>query len=156
MQLTFRLATIADIPFLIENRLEFLKEVSGEKPAQATSLVRKSLEEYFKSNISSGNYICWIAEYDGNVVGTGGMVIRMQPANYGCPNGRAGYIMNMFTNPEFRKRGVCTALLDKLVETAKEKELSILELHATYAGEPLYLKYGFAMPKSKVLEMKVN
>jgi predicted acetyltransferase len=155
MSLSFREATTADIPFLIDNRLDFLREVSGEKPQEATATVRQSLDEYFARAIAGGHYICWIAEEGSTVVGTGGMVVREQPANYGCPSGRAGYIMNMYTLPTHRKKGICTALLDKLVESARNKDISILELHATTIGEPLYKKYGFAFPKSNVLEMKL-
>jgi GNAT superfamily N-acetyltransferase len=155
MSLKFRQATSADTPLLIENRLDFLREVSGEKPEEAKAAVRNSLEQYFARAIESQTYICWIAEEGSTVAGTGGLVVREQPANFGCPTGKAGYIMNMYTHPEHRKKGICTALLDKLVETAKNKDISILELHATTIGEPLYKKYGFAFPKSNVLEMRL-
>jgi GNAT superfamily N-acetyltransferase len=155
MKLQFRKATIDDIPFLIDDRLAFLHEVGGPRPANQTAIIKANLEKYFAANIASGDYVCFIVQLEGKVVATGGMVIRNQPANYGCPTGRVGYIMNMFTAPEHRRKGISSALLEKLAETARELNLSILELHATTIGEPVYKKFGFIEPKSKVLELRM-
>jgi len=132
--------------------MEFLKELGGPKEAAKTEIVRKNIETYFQKAVAAKTYICWMAMAEDSVAGLGGMVIREQPAKFACPNGLTGYVMNMYTLPEYRKQGICAALLEKLTETAKEMHLHSLELHATPEGEPLYRKCGFKEPKSIVLD----
>ncbi len=57
-----------------------------------------------------------------------------------------GYITNIAVNPEYRRRGIGKALVDKLVEKGKEKLLSFwtLEVRESNAGAiALYSKLGF-------------
>jgi len=51
--------------------------------------------------------------------------------------------MNMYTVPRFRRKGICSMLLEKLTATAKEMGINAFELHATKDGEPVYEKNGF-------------
>lgn len=52
-------------------------------------------------------------------------------------------IMNMYTNPEYRRKGIAYQTLDMLVKDAKRKGISAISLEATDMGRPLYQKYGF-------------
>ena len=51
--------------------------------------------------------------------------------------------MNMYTAPEYRRRGIAFHTLDLLVKAAKEQGVSQIALEATDMGRPLYEKYGF-------------
>jgi GNAT superfamily N-acetyltransferase len=73
------------------------------------------------------------------------MEIHQQPGNFRNPSGRKGHIMNMYTMPGYRNRCICTTILNKLQETAKEMGITCFELHATKLGEPVYVKNGFKM-----------
>lgn len=57
-----------------------------------------------------------------------------------------GYITNIAVFPEFRRKGVAIALLDKIFEYAKEKRLSFVSLEVRPSNTPavsLYQKTGF-------------
>lgn len=62
---------------------------------------------------------------------------------YHNPTGRKAYIMNMYTSPDYRRKGIAYKTLDLLVSSAKEKGISAISLEATDMGRPLYEKYGF-------------
>lgn len=51
--------------------------------------------------------------------------------------------MNMYTHPEYRRRGIAAKTLDLLVGAAKSAGIDAISLEATAMGRPLYEKYGF-------------
>ena len=51
--------------------------------------------------------------------------------------------MNMYTKPEWRKKGIGTAILKKLLEEAKNRDITAVKLYATPMGKLLYEKHGF-------------
>ena len=51
--------------------------------------------------------------------------------------------MNMYTAPEYRRRGIAYKTLDLLVKEARSKGITAISLEATDMGRPLYEKYGF-------------
>ena len=52
-------------------------------------------------------------------------------------------IMNMYTNPDYRRQGIAFKTLDLLVTDARKKGITAISLEATDMGRPLYEKYGF-------------
>ncbi len=155
-KISIRKASINDIETLIEYRIIFLKESYGAPSPEKESHLRKSLFEYFTKSFSDNSFISWIAEYENNSVGFSGLVIREQPGNFDVPNGRTGYILNMFTLRDFRKKGICNSLFRKLIDESKQLNLDKIELHATEYGEPIYRQFGFIEPHDKALELKLS
>lgn len=151
--ISYSIAGMADLSLLVDYRMQFLEEISGIQNEETTARVRQNLQQYFSKALQDGSYICWVAKDGDTVAGIGGLAVREQPANFKIPNGKAGYIMNMYTLPAYRRQGIAGKLLEHLMETAREMNLSVLELHATYDGEPVYRKYGFTEPNSVVLDL---
>ena len=82
--------------------------------------------------------------FDGEkLAGTGGVSYYRVMPTYHNPTGRKAYIMNMFTDPVYRRRGVALRTLDLLVRDAKSRGVTAIALEATEMGRPLYEKYGF-------------
>ena len=152
-KISTRKATVNDIETLIEYRLIFLKETYGIPPPEKEVCLKKSLMDYFTRSMKNNSFISWIAEYDNKSIGFSGMVIREQPGNFEIPNGRTGYILNMFTVKDFRKNGIGSILFQKLIEDAKKRNLDKIELHATHDGEHIYRQYDFKEPHDKALEI---
>jgi predicted acetyltransferase len=144
-EITYHRATLNDVGALIDSRVEFLCEFWGEQPSELLKEFRAQLEEYFSSGIRSNVYISYIARHGSEIAGVGGMVIRHQPGSFRNPSGKVGYLMSMYTVPVFRKRGICTSILNALLNDAKKMGVIMFELHATKEGEPVYRKNGFAI-----------
>jgi len=155
-KLILKKTTILDIETIIEYRILFLKEVQGIPIQELELSLSKSLRKYFTKSFEDNTFIAWIAEYEGKYIGFSGMVIREQPGNFEIPNGKTGYILNMYTLNEYRNNGIGSLLFQKLIEEAKERRLDRIELHATKDGEPIYRKFGFTGPHDKVLEFKLK
>ncbi len=155
-KILLRIATTNDIDILIYYRLQFLKEIQGQPSEEMENQLRQSLREYFSKTLLNNSFIAWIAEYKGVSISFGGIVIREQPGNFEIPDGKTGYILNMYTVPEYRNNGIGTMIFRKLLEEGKSHNLSKIELHATLDGEPIYRKYGFSIPHDKAMEITIK
>ena len=58
--------------------------------------------------------------------------------------------MNMYTRPEYRRKGIAFHTLDLLIQDARGKGLASVSLEATETGLPLYEKYGFSGMKDEM------
>ena len=85
----------------------------------------------FLENSPSG---CFVMEHDGNVVGTATTI------NY---ERRLAWIGMVLVDPEYRKQGIGTALLEKTIEYLDETNIRTMKLDATPQGKPIYTKLGF-------------
>jgi GNAT superfamily N-acetyltransferase len=156
MNVTYHRATIEDIEILVEYRLRFLAEHSGASEVSENEILKKNLREYFIQAMPKGAFIAWLAKRGEEVVATSGMVIWQMPPNNSVKTGKQGYILNMYTVPEARRQGICTALLEKMIEEAKSIGLSRVHLHASKLGEGVYRRRGFTEPGDIELLMRLD
>jgi GNAT superfamily N-acetyltransferase len=155
--MVYRRATLGDISALVDYRVRFLNELYNHRENDETRVIRKSLREYFTQAIPSGDFIAWVAEIGGKIIATSGMVVWQKPAIYGgVESGRLGYLLNFYTIPEARRKGIATRLLNELIKEAKLLGLRYLHLHASKDGEPIYRKAGFVEPQMLELALRLE
>lgn len=142
---TFNKAQSHDIPSLVELRIEFLEEYWSKQSPDLRLPLEESLRTYFSEKLENNSYLCFIAKNENQVAGIGGLVVRQQPGSFKNPSGRFGYLMNMYTRPEFRRKGICKHLLGLLLEDARAQNVTAFELHATPEGEIVYKQEGFLL-----------
>lgn len=87
------------------------------------------------------------------IVGTGGVSFFQVMPTYHNPTGKKAYIMNMYTHPDYRRRGIAFRMLDILVGEIKKRGIKSISLEATEMGRTLYIKYGFT---AMLNEMELN
>lgn len=156
-EIVYRRGTLDDVQVLVDLRVRFLNELLNHPENNETRVVRKSLLEYFAEAIPSRNFVAWVAEYGGKIVATSGMVVWQKPALYGgVESGKLGYLLNFYTIPEARGKGIATRLLNELIGEAKSMGLRYVHLHASKDGEPIYRKAGFVEPKMPELELRLE
>ncbi len=139
---SFIKGTPADIDLMSRMRVDFLTEYWGKQSADEENLLFENLKKYFSQAINT-TAICWYAKSSETIAGIGFIEIHNQPGNFKNPTGKVGHIMNMYTLKPFRKNGICTTLLNKLIASASELGVTAFELHASEAGLPVYAKNGF-------------
>ncbi len=138
-------ASASDIQLLIDYRIIFSLEISGPQPNEAIEQLQKSLCDYFKRAIIENSCMSYFIKCGDEVASIGEMVMRSQPGNFRNPSGRVGYLMNMYTVPKFRGQGLCSIVLNALIQDAKKEGITAFELHSTKAGEGVYIKNGFIL-----------
>lgn len=138
---SLRKANFNDIDDLITFRFEFLKEI--QDPPANMDIFRKALSDFFLVKMKSNEFISWLAESENDIIATSGLSFLQRPPTFQNITGKFAYIMNMYTKPKWRRKGIGSALLEKLIEEIKKKAIYSVVLHATPSGRPLYEKYGF-------------
>lgn len=141
--ITYHKATPDDVSILVENRILFATELAGSLEESVVQSLRKQMLQYFAKATVDNSCISFIARCDGAVAGIGSVHLREMPGNVKNPSGKWGYIMNMYTAPEFRRKGVCSTIVNALVEEATLYGVTGFELHATPEGEMVYKQEGF-------------
>lgn len=156
-EIVYRRGTLDDTQALVDLRVRFLNELLNHSENNETRVVRKSLLEYFTEAIPSRDFVAWVAEYGGKIVATSGMVVWRIPARYGAvESGKLGYLLNFYTIPEARGKGIATRLLNELIREARSLGLRYVHLHASKDGEPIYRKAGFVEPKMPELVLRLE
>ena len=113
--------------------------------------IERQTRDYYASGLENGNHAAWLA-FDGpRLVATGGVSFyRVMPT---CcnPSGEKAYLMNIYTDPAYRRRGVATRMVDRLVSECVDRGVDFVTLEATQMGRPLYLKYGFVSMEDEMI-----
>ena len=149
----FREAGKQDIEDLVEMRKAYLSEDYGGMTDQQMRALETLLPEYFSRHIGE-DFIAFIAQEDGEIVSTVFLVIIEKPANPSFLTGKTGTILNVYTKPRYRRKGIASKLLQMALQKAKKDNLSFLELQVTREGESLYRKQGFVQEESKYISMR--
>lgn len=143
MALLYKKATIDDLEILVKTRIEVLRAANGLDNSADMSMVKEQSYAYYKKALSDGTHIACLV-FDGEVfAGAGGVSFFQVMPTFHNPSGNKAYIMNMYTDPGYRRKGIAYKTLDFLVSEVKEKGVSAVSLEATDMGRPLYEKYGF-------------
>lgn len=140
--LPIRRATLDDVNQLVQLRL-LLFEETGELVQRDVTAFAEALHTYFVKSLTQETYLAWLAEGDHRIVASSGLHLFERlpvPENL---SGKEGYILNMYTLPEWRGQGLATVLLQEIIAYAKATGIRRLWLHATEAGRPVYEKIGF-------------
>jgi GNAT superfamily N-acetyltransferase len=119
-------------------------------PAIYAGLTRTS-EEYFRAAMPTGEYVAWIAvsRADANeIVGGAGVQVRPilpRPDHTGgrLLTGNQGLVVNVYTEPPWRRQGVANLLMRHVLIWARGARLASVVLHASGEGRPLYDKLQF-------------
>ena len=107
------------------------------------SEVERESYNYYRKAICDGSHIAYLV-FEGNCfVGAGGVSFFQVMPTYHNPSGNKAYIVNMYTNPKYRRMGIASKTLDMLVRDIKKRGVTAISLEATDMGRPLYEKYGF-------------
>ncbi|WP_143309699.1 GNAT family N-acetyltransferase [Chitinophaga vietnamensis] len=141
--ITYRQADIADIPVVSRLRLQFLQEVYPQADTSKNDILLQQLDAYLREHLPKGDFVNWLALDRNEVVASAGIVFYNQPPLYHNLEGKVAYILNVFTLPAYRRRGIAHGLFERIVEEARRRNTGKLSLHATPDGRSLYEQFGF-------------
>lgn len=149
----YKRATIEDIEELVRTRIIVLRAANKLSDDVDMSVVEQESLEYYRRALETGEHIAYLVYDNGKFIGAGGVSFYQVMPTYHNPSGKKAYIMNMYTSPEYRRKGIAFHTLDLLVKAAKNLGVTQIALEATDMGRPLYEKYGFVMMKDE-MELK--
>jgi GNAT superfamily N-acetyltransferase len=123
----------------------------GELDDATYPLLFHASVEYFARAIPAGEYVAWIATPaaapDAPIAGAGlhlrALIPRPNETGSALVRGPEGIAVNVFTERQWRRRGIGDRLMRELMEWARAHDVERLVLHASRDGRNLYEKMGF-------------
>ncbi len=143
MELEIRRADLGDLDLLMSLRMRVLREVFEIPQSGEMAGLFEANRRYYESEIPCGGHIACFARSGGQLAGCGGVCLYREMPSPDNPGGWCGYLMNIFTVPEFRGRGVGGTVVAWLIARAKEAGAGKIYLETTPAGKSLYRELGF-------------
>jgi len=154
-QFTIRLATPKDVDIIAEHRARMFDEM-GEVPPNGFEVLRTKSRARLEELLNRGEYVGWLAipiSDPDTIVGGAGVQLRYvlphpvsrTKGENSIAEGRHAIIINVFTEPGWRRQGIAQLLLKKIMDWARTEKLDCLVLHASKAGRSLYERLGFVV-----------
>jgi GNAT superfamily N-acetyltransferase len=139
-----RPATEADFETILEHRLAMLEAVFHfERPATDGADAMTAANAAWLRRHLGDDFAAWLAEIDGRIAGSAAVMWFPHPPSPVNPLGLEAYVLNVFTEPAWRRRGVARALMEHIVEEARRRGIKRIWLRASEEGRPLYVDLGF-------------
>src|SRR5690349_10807257 len=141
--IALRRATLEDAKTIAEHRRSMFRDMGYHNEAALNSMMEKFLP-WVKAKILSGDYLAWLAVTSADAVVSGaGLWLMDWPAHMVGSSARRGNILNVYTEPEYRRRGLARWLLEAAIHCCKASEIDFVILHASPEGRGLYESLGF-------------
>ena len=148
---TFRIrrATAQDADIVAWHRARMFQDM-GDVSRDAFEILRAKARARLKEWLDSGDYVGWLATpADQPEMVVGGAGVQLQPilprpldvSTIG--EGRQGTIVNVFTEPQWRQRGIAGLLIKEIIIWSKNEQIDRLVLHASDEGRSVYENLGF-------------
>ena len=115
--------------------------------------LQAALPQYFRNHLNRDLMIYVVREAE-EIVTCAFLLIVEKPMSPMFITGKTGTVLNVYTKPEYRKKGYAKRIMNALLEDAKANELSVIELKATEDGYHLYKSVGFEDVVSKYHNMR--
>jgi GNAT superfamily N-acetyltransferase len=146
---SIRQATIADAAIVAGHHVGMFREM-GHVPSEAlaTRLLETSTAA-LGALLRERSYIGWlaVAENDRVLAGAGAHIQAQLPRishdGVAVTAAPVPLVVNVYTEPDVRGRGIARALMNTLLEWAAGQGHDRVALHASDAGRPLYHSLGF-------------
>jgi ribosomal protein S18 acetylase RimI-like enzyme len=138
-----RTADMTDAALISAHRRAMFAEIHTLDESVMTALERRSIG-WTERMIREGKYYGWIATEAGRSMASAGLLILDWPPHPFDPEGELrGYLLNVYVEPEYRKRGLAHELVERCMAEARRRGIRVVTLHSSQAGRPIYERFGF-------------
>jgi GNAT superfamily N-acetyltransferase len=150
---TLRRATPNDAPTITAQRHQMFadNELATEARYNAMDL---TFAPWVRERLADGRYVGLFLEEDATLLAACGIFFGDFPPHFLDPNPIRAYLLNFYTAPEARGRGLATQLLQHAVDECRKANVQVITLHASKFGKPIYEKFGFTQNNEMILRPK--
>lgn len=153
-----RQARVEDAPIIAWHRARMFQDM-GELSAAIFDNFLDEARVWLERALDNGEYVGWLGvprDKPDMIAGGVGVQLRQvsphpcRPPHEGSfAKGRHAIVLNVFTEPEWRRRGLARLLMEEIVRWAGAERLDGLVLHASAEARALYERMGF-MPTNEM------
>ncbi len=151
LPITIREAELSDIPDILRHRRGMYEDMHHEDEAALDAMISVTAT-YLRRAIPEGSFRSWLACAGDHAVAGGAVIISSWPAHPYDLECRRATVLNVYTEPGFRRRGIARQLMATMIAWCKREGFARVDLHASEDGRHLYESLGFE-PSN---EMRLN
>ena len=148
-----RQAGARDLDLISDHRARMFRDM-GELPPELFDSFRAQSLSILQRMFGDGRYIGWLAsplDQPGKIISGAGVQLREVPPHpqpdangrIDIVGGRQAIIQNVYTEPEWRRRGAAALLIDTIINWTREQGIESVVLHASNEGRAVYERLGF-------------
>jgi GNAT superfamily N-acetyltransferase len=139
---SIRDATAGDVALIARHRAAMFRDM-GDVDESGEETLRRNSEPWLAGLFAADAYRGWIVDFGGEPVCGGGAWLRELPPRPGClAGGRWALVMNVYTDPAHRRRGLAKVLMAEVIAWCSINADQVT-LAASKEGRPLYEQLGF-------------
>ncbi len=152
---SIRRASVEDVEALIDMRILLQRESGHLTKNMMDAALRQATRQYLMKTLPNETFIVWVAEAQGKIVATSGLIFFQKPPSENNLSGLEAYILNMYTFSEWRGQGIASMLLQHIIEYVKQTQAHRIWIYATQDGKAIYERAGFVTKTRHTLEMEM-
>jgi GNAT superfamily N-acetyltransferase len=153
LNITIREASAADIPEILRQRRGMYEDM-GTRDPDALNAMAKSSAGYLERAMADGSFRAWFACDGDRVVSGGAVIVTSWLAHLYDLECRRATILNVYTNPEYRRRGLAGKIMQTIINWCKREGFARVTLHASEDGRHLYESLGFELSNEMRLKLR--
>lgn len=140
---TVRRATVEDAAAITHHRRAMFREMRSASDGVLDEMAAR-FTPWVEEKLASEEYLTWFALAGGGEIAAGaGLWLMDWPPHVVGKGQWRGNILNVYTEPRFRRLGLARHLMEMALEWSREHDVDTVILHASDAGRPLYETMGF-------------
>jgi GNAT superfamily N-acetyltransferase len=140
---TIRPATLADVATIVTHRHRMFEDM-GHTNLERLYASLPDFEGWLRARLVNERYLGWLAETsEGIVVAGAGLWLLDWPPGALDLSPYRGYILNVYTEPDYRRRGLARQLVQCCVDWCGAQDIRVVSLHASVEGRRVYELMGF-------------
>jgi ribosomal protein S18 acetylase RimI-like enzyme len=140
-----------DLELICHHREEMFRDAGSDE--QALAVMTENFRPWLAPRLADGSYFGFILTCDGQpAAGVGLMLIDWPPHPLHPSHDRRGYVLNLFVEPEHRRQGLARRLMQLAEDELTRRGVSLLVLHATEKGRPLYSELGWDAGSAEMIK----
>jgi GNAT superfamily N-acetyltransferase len=142
-----RRAGLCEIETLARHRAAMFRDMGKLAPRHEGRL-QQATESYLRDAMPREDYLAWVAEADGAIIGGAGVQLRPilprpRDGSDDLEFGPEAIVLNVYVEPAWRCRGVGEALMRAVLDHLSASGIRRIVLHASADGRRLYARLGF-------------
>ncbi len=147
MELNYKKAELSDIDEIVELKIKQNKDICQQDkiPFEQEEITRESIKKILLQELNKTiHFFIAIDKNENKAVACSGVVIYQMVPSSIFLNGLKTYVTSVYTEDNYRCKGIQNKLMEMILEFLKKKECTEVELDADnpYAVK-LYEKFGF-------------
>lgn len=143
MEYSIRRAAPEDAAMIARQRAAMFRDI-GDVTDEQAEILRREAEPWLANLLATGGYEGWLCEHGEVIIAGAGILLVEVGPRPGCLRlGRAAHVVNVYTHPEHRRRGLARRLMDEILDWCKDNGMVQVTLAASDEGRPLYESLGF-------------